>query len=41
MDYKKMVPSYILEVLCSLPSKHYSLYAFDLRATHARTLLPA
>jgi hypothetical protein len=24
-----------------LPSTHYPLYDFDLRATHARTLLPA
>ena len=30
-----------MEVLCFLPSTHYSLYDFDLRATHARTLLPA
>ena len=30
-----------MEVLCSLPSTHYPLYDFDLRATHARTLLPA
>jgi len=30
-----------VEVLCFLPSKHYPLYGFDLRATHARTLLPA
>jgi len=28
-------------VLCFLPSKHYPLCDFDLRATHARTLLPA
>ena len=28
-------------VLCFLPSTHYPLYDFDLRATHARTLLPA
>jgi len=27
--------------LCFLPSTHYPLYDFDLRATHARTLLPA
>ena len=27
--------------MCFLPSTHYSLYDFDLRATHARTLLPA
>ena len=26
---------------CFLPSTHYPLYDFDLRATHARTLLPA
>jgi hypothetical protein len=30
-----------VEVLCFLPSAHYSLYDFDLRATHVRTLLPA
>ena len=30
-----------MEVLCFLPSTHYALYDFDLRATHARTLLPA
>ena len=30
-----------VEVLCFLPSAHYPLYDFDLRATHARTLLPA
>jgi hypothetical protein len=30
-----------VEVLCFLPSTHYPLYDFDLRATHARTLLPA
>ena len=30
-----------MEVLCFLPSTHYPLYDFDLRATHARTLLPA
>jgi len=30
-----------VEVLCFLPSTHYPLYNFDLRATHARTLLPA
>jgi len=30
-----------VEVLCFLPSTNYSLYDFDLRATHARTLLPA
>jgi len=30
-----------VEVLCFLPSVHYVLYDFDLRATHARTLLPA
>ena len=29
-----------MEVLRFLPSTHYSLYDFDLRATHARTLLP-
>jgi hypothetical protein len=29
-----------VEVLCFLPSIHYSLYDADLRATHARTLLP-
>ena len=29
-----------VEVLRFLPSTHYSLYDFDLRATHARTLLP-
>jgi hypothetical protein len=28
-------------VLCFLPSTHCPLYDFDLRATHARTLLPA
>ena len=28
-------------MLCFLPSTHYPLYDFDLRATHARTLLPA
>jgi len=27
--------------LCFLPSTNYPLYDFDLRATHARTLLPA
>jgi len=27
--------------LCFLPSTHYPLYDLDLRATHARTLLPA
>jgi hypothetical protein len=32
---------YLVEVLCFLPSTHYPLYDFDLRATHARTLLPA
>ena len=30
-----------MEVKCFLPSTHYPLYDFDLRATHARTLLPA
>jgi hypothetical protein len=30
-----------VEVLCFLPSTHYPLYDSDLRATHARTLLPA
>ena len=30
-----------MEVLCFLPTTHYPLYDFDLRATHARTLLPA
>ena len=30
-----------MEVLCFLPITHYSLYNFDLRATHARTLLRA
>ena len=30
-----------MEVLSILPSTHYPLYDFDLRATHARTLLPA
>ena len=30
-----------MEVLCFLPSTHYPLYDSDLRATHARTLLPA
>jgi len=30
-----------VEVLCFLPSTHFVLYDFDLRATHARTLLPA
>jgi len=30
-----------VEVLCFLPSTHYPLYDFDLRATQARTLLPA
>ena len=30
-----------VEVLCFLPSTHYPLYDFDLRAPHARTLLPA
>jgi len=30
-----------VEVLCFLPSTNYPLYDFDLRATHARTLLPA
>ena len=30
-----------MEVLCFLPSTNYPLYDFDLRATHARTLLPA
>ena len=30
-----------VEVLCFLPSTHYPRYDFDLRATHARTLLPA
>jgi hypothetical protein len=30
-----------MEVLCFLPSANYSLYDSDLRATHARTLLPA
>ena len=30
-----------VEVLCFLPSTHYPLNDFDLRATHARTLLPA
>jgi len=30
-----------VEVKCFLPSTHYPLYDFDLRATHARTLLPA
>ena len=29
-----------VEVLCFLPSAHYPPYDFDLRATHARTLLP-
>ena len=29
-----------VEVLCFLSSTHYPLYGFDLRATHARTLLP-
>ena len=29
------------DLLCFLPSTHYPLYDFDLRATHARTLLPA
>jgi hypothetical protein len=29
-----------VEVLCFLPSKPYPPYDFDLRATHARTLLP-
>ena len=29
-----------VEVLCFLPSAHNPLYDFDLRATHARTLLP-
>ena len=29
-----------MEVLCFLSSTHYPLYGFDLRATHARTLLP-
>ena len=28
-------------MLCFLPSTNYPLYDFDLRATHARTLLPA
>ena len=28
-------------MLCNLPSTHYPLYDFDLRATHARTLRPA
>ena len=27
--------------MCFLPSTHYPLYDFDLRATHARALLPA
>ena len=30
-----------VEVSCFLPSAHYPLYDFDLRATHARTLLHA
>ena len=30
-----------MEVLCFLPSTHCPLYDFDLRATHARTPLPA
>jgi hypothetical protein len=30
-----------VEVLFFLPPTHYPLYDFDLRATHARTLLPA
>ena len=30
-----------MEVLCFLPSTHYPLYDFDLRTTHACTLLPA
>ena len=30
-----------MEVLCFLPSTHYPLYDCDLRATHARTLMPA
>jgi len=30
-----------MEVLCFLPSKHSPLCVFDLRATHARILLPA
>jgi len=34
-----MVP--IIGVLALHTSTHYPLYAFDLRATHARTLLPA
>ena len=29
-----------VEVLCFLTSTHHSLYDFDLRATHARTLRP-
>ena len=30
-----------VEVLCFLPSTHYPLHDFDLRAAHARTFLPA
>ena len=30
-----------MEVFCFLPSTQYPLYDFDLRATHARALLPA
>jgi len=32
---------FVLARVRFLPSTHYPLYDFDLRATHARTLLPA